>query len=215
MNIFDEGSPVLRFLNRVTDLLVLNLLALLMCLPVITAGASLTAMHYVLLKLVRDEEGYIAKSFFRSFKRNFLQATVIWLIFAALWVLTISNLVMIVQGSGKFPIWLPAAVLFAALILLVVMLYTFAMLSRYDNTILQMLFNACSLAFSRLPQSLEMLAILVVPAILVMRFPVLMPFYVLFGLSAPGYACAMVYDPIFRKIEKQMGEEEQAQEPEE
>ena len=89
------------------------------------------------------------------------------------------------------------------------------MLSRYDNTILQMLFNACSLAFSRLPQSLEMLAILVVPAILVMRFPVLMPFYVLFGLSAPGYACAMVYDPIFRKIEKQMGEEEQAQEPEE
>ena len=99
MNIFDEGSPVLRFLNRVTDLLVLNLLALLMCLPVVTVGASLTAMHYVLLKLVRDEEGYIAKSFFRSFKRNFLQATVIWLIFAALWVLTISNLVMIVQGS--------------------------------------------------------------------------------------------------------------------
>lgn len=212
MNIFDEGSPVIRFLNRVADLLILNLLALFMCLPVITAGASLTAMHYVLLKMVRDEEGYIAKSFFRSFKRNFLQATVIWLIFAALWVLTISNLIMIVQGSGRFPIWLPAAALFAALILLIVMLYTFAMLSRYDNTVFQTLFNAFSLAFSNLPRSLEMLAILIVPVILVLRFPVILPFFVLFGLSAPGYACAMVYEPIFRKIEKQMGEEEEDQE---
>ncbi len=215
MNIFDEGSPILRFLNRVADLLILNLLALLMCLPVITVGASLTAMHYVLLKMVRDEEGYIVKSFFRSFKRDFLQATVLWLIFGALWALTISTLTMIVQGSGRFPIWLPAAALFAALILLIVMLYTFAMLSRYDNTIVQTLLNAFSLAFGSLPRSLEMLAILVVPVILVLRFPVAVPFFILFGLSVPGFACAMVYDPVFRKIEKQMGEEEQEQEQDE
>ena len=71
MNVFEEGSPFIRFLNRMADLLIINLLTLLMCVPVITAGASLTAMHYVLLKIVRDEEGYIVRSFFRSFKLNF------------------------------------------------------------------------------------------------------------------------------------------------
>ena len=76
MSIFEEGSPFQGFLNKVTDLLILNLVTLLLCLPVITAGAALTAMHYVLLKMVRGEEGYIVKSFFRAFKREFRQATV-------------------------------------------------------------------------------------------------------------------------------------------
>ena len=78
MSIFEEGSPFQGFLNKVTDLLILNLVTLLLCLPVITAGAALTAMHYVLLKMVRGEEGYIVKSFFRAFKREFRQATVMW-----------------------------------------------------------------------------------------------------------------------------------------
>ena len=67
MNIFEEGSPFQRFLNKMTDLLILNVITILMCIPVITAGAALTAMHYVLLKMVRGEEGYIVKSFFRCF----------------------------------------------------------------------------------------------------------------------------------------------------
>ena len=84
MSIFEEGSPFIRFLNRMADLLIINLLTLLMCVPVITAGASLTAMHYVLLKMARDEEGYIVRSYFKSFKENFLQATGMWLIFLVL-----------------------------------------------------------------------------------------------------------------------------------
>ena len=60
-----------------TDLMILNIVTLLMCLPVITAGAALTGMHYVLLKMVREQEGYIVPSFFRSFKRNLLQATLL------------------------------------------------------------------------------------------------------------------------------------------
>ena len=92
MSIFEEGSPFQGFLNKMTDLLILNLVTLLLCLPVITAGAALTAMHYVLLKMVRGEEGYIVKSFFRAFKREFRQATVMWIIFMALAALMASTL---------------------------------------------------------------------------------------------------------------------------
>ena len=203
MNIFEEGSPFIRFLNRMADLLIINLLTLLMCVPVITAGASLTAMHYVLLKLVRDEEGYIVRSFFRSFKLNFLQATAMWLIAVALYALMGSSLSMIIQNSGSYPIWLPSAILVTAILLWTVMIYAFALLSRYDNSVYHTLFNAVSLVFGELLRSFEMLVITLVPAILLLRSSVFLPFLVLFGLSVPGYACAMVYDPVFRKIERQ------------
>ena len=97
--IFDMDSPVMRFLGRLADLMILNLVTLLCCLPVVTIGASLTAMHYVLLKMVRNEESYIVRSFFKSFKQNFKQATVIWLIILLFLVIFGAD-IMIINNSG-------------------------------------------------------------------------------------------------------------------
>ena len=76
-------SPVMRFLSRLCDLIILNLLCIVCCIPIITAGASITALFSVTLKMVKGEESYIAKGFFKGFKDNFKQATIIWLIVAA------------------------------------------------------------------------------------------------------------------------------------
>ena len=197
------------------DLLILNIITMLMCLPIITAGAALTAMHYVLLKMVRGEEGYILKSFFRSFKREFRQATVLWILYVALAALMASNLVLVLQGSGRYPIWLPSSIVVVAVLELMFMIYTFAMLSRFDDTIYHTLLNAVTLTFAELPRSLEMAVITLVPLIAFFRVSILLPVLVLFGLSVPGYACAMIYDPVFRKIEKQIWEEENSEDSEE
>ena len=215
MNIFEEGSPFQRFLNKMADLLILNIITLLMCLPIITAGAALTAMHYVLLKMVRGEEGYILRSFFRSFKREFRQATVLWILYVALAALMASNLVMVLQGSGRYPIWLPSSIVVVAVLELMFMIYTFAMLSRFDDSIYHTLLNAVTLTFAELPRSLEMAVITIIPLIAFFRVSILLPVLILFGLSVPGYACAMIYDPVFRKIEKQIWEEENAEDTEE
>lgn len=215
MNIFEEGSPFQRFLNKVADLLILNLVTLVMCVPIITIGAALTAMHYVLLKMVRGEEGYIVKSFFRSFKREFGQATILWILFVALGALMASNMVLVLEGTGHYPIWLPSSILVAAVLELIIMIYTFALLSRFDNSVYHTLLNAVTLTFSELPRSLAMAVITLTPAIAFLTTTVLLPLLVLFGLSVPGYACAMVYDPIFRKIEKQAWEDENAEDSEE
>ena len=214
MNIFEEGSPFQRFLNKVADLLILNLVTLVMCIPIITIGAALTAMHYVLLKMVRGEEGYIVKSFFRSFKREFGQATILWILFVALGALMASNMVLVLEGTGHYPIWLPSSILVAAVLELIIMIYTFALLSRFDNSVYHTLLNAVTLTFSELPRSLAMAVITLTPAIAFLTTTVLLPLLVLFGLSVPGYACAMVYDPIFRKIEKQAWEDENAEDAE-
>lgn len=214
MNSFEEGSPLQRFLNTMTDLLILNLITLVMCIPVITAGAALTAMHYVLLKMVRGEEGYIIKSFFRAFKREFRQSTILWILYVALAALMASNLVMVLQGQGHYPLWLPSAILLGVFLEVMFMIYSFAMQSRFDNSVYHTIVNAVTLTFSQLLRSIEMAVITLVPLVAFAAVPVLLPLLVLFGLSVPGYACAKIYDPVFRKIEKEIWEAENAQEEE-
>ena len=81
---FNMDNKFFVFMGRVADLLLLNFLCILCCIPVVTAGASITALYYVTLKMARDEESYIARSFFRSFKQNFKQATIINIIMLCL-----------------------------------------------------------------------------------------------------------------------------------
>ena len=130
MNLFEEGSALQRFLGKTADLMILNLVTLLMCIPVSTAGAALTGMHYVLLKMVRGEEGYIVRSFFRSFKRNLRQATILWAFFLVLWYLILSNLMLLIRGRERGPLWILWGLLLTALLTVILMIYTFAILSR-------------------------------------------------------------------------------------
>ena len=71
MKFLSLDSPLMRFLGKMADLMILNLLVIFCSIPIITMGASLTAMHYVALKIVRNEEAYITKDFFKSFKCTF------------------------------------------------------------------------------------------------------------------------------------------------
>ena len=75
--LFNLDSPILKVLGTLADMCLLNIMTLIGCLPVVTAGASITAMHYVLLKMVRNEEGYVWKDFWKSFKENFWQGMAI------------------------------------------------------------------------------------------------------------------------------------------
>ena len=78
--IFNLDNPVWNFMSKVADLVILNILVMLCSLPVVTAGAAWTAMHFVTIRMARKEERYVVKDFFRSFKENFRQATVIWIL---------------------------------------------------------------------------------------------------------------------------------------
>ena len=80
MKIFDIDGPVIQFLNKMADLMLINILTMVCCIPIITAGAAFTAMHYMALKIVRDEECYITRGYFKSFRENFRQSTIIWLL---------------------------------------------------------------------------------------------------------------------------------------
>lgn len=205
MNIFDVDSPFQRFLCRVADLLVLNIITLFLCIPVITAGAALTAMHYVLLRMVRGEEGYVLRDFFRSFRLNFRQATLMWLIFLAAAFLTVGNLYMIIYteypAGVSRPLWLTAAALAVFFLLVMFMTFAFPLMARFTNTVLGTIANAVTLSFAKFARAAAMVLIMFCPVAAACVLRPIIPLVLLFGLSVPGYVCAMLYSPVFRKIE--------------
>ena len=101
--LFDLENPVMRGLSRLADMMILNLLTLLLCLPVFTAGSALTAMYYVELKWARKEEGYTVRPFFQQFKDNFKQATGEWLIMLVIVAVLAPDLFMFRQAPDAFP----------------------------------------------------------------------------------------------------------------
>ena len=207
MSIFDPEGPLMGTLAIIADLAILNLITLLCCVPVITAGAAMTAMHYVLLKIVRQEEGYITADFLRSFRQNFRQATAVWslfLLFAALLVLDFF-LTGGSDGTGRsFLIFvrymLAGAGIFAAL----VFLYVFPLLARLENTVAGTIRNAARLAISSPPRTLVMALVTLSFPAAARIIPAFLPVEMLFGLTGPGFLCALMYSPVFLKIEEKI-----------
>ena len=204
MDFLKLDSPFMRFLGTLADLMILNMLTVLCCIPVITAGASFTAMHYVLQKLVRGEENYISKQFFHSFRENFGQATLIWIVMAAVYTaLFVDWRILRMQGE-QFSVIFVVLLYVAALIIFLYTLYIFPVLARYKNTIrgtLRLAFSMTilgSITFRTLAAGI----LYIVPfAILLIYGWGAIPILLLMGFTVPGFFRAMMYRGLFKKYE--------------
>ena len=194
----------------VFDLAVLNVLTLLCSLPVITAGASFTAMHYVLWHMVRGEESYVSKQFFAAFKQNFRQATLLWLgCLAVIAVLGVDALAA--QQLSADRRWMAfAALAVVAVAALAVAEMFFVLLSRYQNDTLAHLKNAALLAVGSFPRVLAIVVILASSAVLYISFvSYLIPFMLILGITLPQYCCAWLYNPVLRRLDEGKGRQAQ------
>ena len=168
-------------------------------------GAAFTALHYVCLKMVRNEEGYITKDFFKSFKLNFRQATVIWTVAMLIGALLIFNFTYIKLMSN--PTIFYATSVAAAIFLYFTILYVFPVLSHFENTIKGTVRNAFFMSILSLPKTVLMVIVTLVPVVIIYfieRFETmfwLMPITYLFWFSVPAYICAKLYDKTFKRFE--------------
>lgn len=149
-NLFSLDNPVMIFLGKVADLVILNLLFVFCSAPIITVGASATAMCYVTLKARDGYEGSVMRYFFKAFKENFFQATGMWLILLLLAILLRFNygLINTVGMVMRIVIYVCTAVL------AMVALYAFFLQARFQNTVLRTLRNALVLAIGNAPRSI-------------------------------------------------------------
>lgn len=202
--IFDMEGPVFSTLNRLADLVWLNILYLICCIPIVTIGASTTAMYYVTMKMVKNEESYITKSFFKSFKVNFRQATTIWLI-----VLLAGSLLFLDYSimSGRFGeiaalnettqkvfmcIFIALGIFY-----LFITTYLFPLLAKFDNTIKNTFKNALLISIRHLPFTIVLILIPVAAMALLYFVPqtLIAIFFILFSLIA--FVSSYIYVKIF------------------
>ena len=166
--IFDMNNKFFGFMSKVADLCILNIICVVCCIPVITAGASITAMYYVTLKMVRNEEAYILRSFFKSFKQNFKQATIINLIMLLIGVVLYVDLnVSKAMQGGAGQIF---QIIFMAFVLIyfILFLYVYPVLARFYNTIKNTIKNALFMAIRHFPYTVVMVIIAVCPLLLLL-----------------------------------------------
>lgn len=200
---FNFEGPVFTFLSRLADLFWLNLLFIVCCIPVITIGAATTALYYVTLKMAKDEEGYITRSYFKSFKENFKQATVIWIGFLVVGMIMITDLRIVNGGNTAEILSSPAlgnvimvAVFLMVIVILMVGTYIFPILAQFDNTIKNTAKNAFLISIRHLPYTIAMLVITAIPVVLIWFFPALF-ILVLIMFSATAYFNSKLFNKIF------------------
>ena len=154
-------NVVMRALGKIGDMICLNVMWLICCIPIITIGASTTALYTVMLRMVKNEEGYIFRGFLKAFKSNFKQSTLIWLILLLLGIVWTVDFRVAGFIPGMAGIILSAIFLALGFILLSVMIYIFPLTARYENGIKATFKNALILIVAKLPYTFLMVAIVV------------------------------------------------------
>ena len=166
-NIFGEDGLIYRVLNRAVDLVILNVLFLVSCIPVITAGAALTALYSVTLKMCRNEESYIARSYLKYFRENLKKSTLLWLIcMAALLVLVADFMIFTGMdiGVGR---GFTVPVLAAALVGYMMFSWIFPLTAQFENTVGNTLKNSLIVAMTRIGYTVPVTAVNLIPFLLI------------------------------------------------
>lgn len=205
MKLLDPDSPIMSFLARVADLVILNVLWLLCCLPVVTAGASTTAMYHVVRHLQEESISSVTRDFFRSFKSDFRQATPVYLLLLIPTAAVVMNAwILSAQSSDVVPVYVRAIWMVSALMLTFVVSFVYPVMAYFDDTVWKTLRTAAVLAVAKLPRTVLISAINLLPIIMLfVSLPFFLRssiFWLLIGGSLTAYLNMLILRPVFKKI---------------
>lgn len=202
MGIFSPDGKLARFLNGLGNLIVLNILTIICCIPVFTAGAAMTALYTMVMRMVRKEEGKIISEYLKAFKDNFKQATILWLIFGGLIAFMTFDIWILRSLTGTFGMVYRVILFVIILVFVMVLIHIFAVLARFDNTIKNTAKNALLFCVGKLPQAVLMLVLTLIPAILLTVSYRFVSVDFLIGLSGPAYLAAIYFADLFKNYEE-------------
>ena len=216
---FKLDSPLMTILNKVADILILNIIFIIACVPIVTIGAAFSAAYYIGFKMVKDEESYIVRGFFKAFKDNFKQATIIWLILMVVLGVLFADFRIMAYSGIEFAAWMKVAMGAVTLFVVIGISFVFGLQARYTNTIKNTLRNSFLMALSHLPTAVLLIGVYAVPVLLAYFLPRLMPIYALLAVGGILYFQSFLllrvfhkYEASLKKIEEEQKEEEQMEE---
>ncbi len=196
---FGEDSIFIQMISRISDIVILNVVFLISCLPIVTIGAAFTALNYTAMNAVSKDDGYIAKRYFKAFKENLKQSTIVWLIMLIVgFVLTVDVYFWVNQWKTEQAPYLPILIIISVFMLfvyLMILMWVFPIMAKFKNTTGKYIWNSLALAINHFPFTILMI-IVAAGTLLLCYFYFYMTVFMIvcgFGLLAYGYAFILLY----------------------
>lgn len=201
MKFFSVESPLYKFMQSLWDILKLNFMWIIFCIPIVTIGGSTIAAFSVLLRMSEDQEGNVIKDFWKAFKENWKQGILIGLLppicFEA--VFLDFQLYNAVENGG---LGILIVGCFSAYIFIFCLIYVFPLLARYDNTVINSIKNSFRIGMKFFGRTFLLLAIIAVEVLIIFWNTTTMFIGLLIGPACIMYTISGVAMHIFRKIEE-------------
>lgn len=206
--LFSLDNPFMQFLSKICDLLILNVIFIFSCIPIFTIGASLSALYTITLKMVRHEEPYIVKGFFKAFVSNFKQGTIIWLLSLIAFIFFRYDYTLASSMNNSV---IQLLLLVVILLFISAFLYVFPIISHFICTTKQAIRNAFMMSLGHFPYTLIMLAYFALIAFLLTASTTTFGFVVgasmVCGFSVTAFLFCLLFHRIFKKYEPKEVEE--------
>ncbi|HIS47347.1 MAG TPA: YesL family protein [Candidatus Scybalocola faecigallinarum] len=171
--IFSIDSPLMQGLSKILDCIFLSILWVVFSLPLITFGASTSALYYTANKTIRNSRGYVWQQFWRGFKSSFKQSTILWLIFLLIMFLLYNDIQIVgLLGSGNLAF--AAKVFFTVLMVVLgmVVMYIFPYVARFSAPLKSVAKNCAFMMVRHLPWSFLALLVIAVTAFIMWLIPI-------------------------------------------
>ncbi|MDO5417585.1 MAG: YesL family protein [Lachnospiraceae bacterium] len=198
-HLFDPENRFWSFMNKITDVFLLGVLWLLFSVPVFTIGAATTSLYQFTLKQTDNEEGYVWKSFVKAFRKNFRQATALWLMLLAAGAFLAADVYacLHITVPGAVRILCFGLLLCLCLIFVLSALYVFPILSRFERKTGTILRHSFIMAMGNLYISVTVLVIYAAAAALTYYWTVLLPIWMALAAFFSSYLFRYVFSRYF------------------
>ena len=203
---FLPDSRFMRFLTKVCDLLLLNVLTAFLSLTVIAAGTAIISLYTAVVKMMQEEDSEPVSCFLHALRENFsLSVPAAPLLFADILLLALLRYAL----TAETLVFSPAAFVFlaiAAAFLTALLSYLFPLLARFENTFPRHLANAWRLAAANLPVTFLLVTVNLLPLLLAVFLPglfrLLAVFWLMIGIAASAYLNSFYLCQIFDTLSK-------------
>lgn len=170
-NLFNLDAPVIQFIGKVGYMMWMNVLWFICCIPIVTIGASTTALYRMMLNL-REDKTCTAGAFFSAFRSNFKNATILWLlelVYVVAMYFYYYGICLIENNTVQLALLVPFCVLF--LIGGMLFLYSFPLTAFFENSVKNTLRNALAMGLHHYRETVFSFALSLLPAIAVVVSP--------------------------------------------
>ena len=198
--LFNYDGPLFTFLGKMTDILILNVLMVIFCIPIITIGPTLAAGHYAALKIHRGES-YVVRNFWKSFKENFVQGIGIGLIFTVILSVSVLGILIMNSAEGTFARVVQGVILATIIFVVFTLMWVFPLQSKFVNKVGNTIKNAFLLSFKYLLRTIYMITVYLLPPLLLFISLRTLSVVLLFGLGLPVFLSAVCYNKVFEQLE--------------